>query len=538
MIKIITTSLVLTVFILMVSCIGQFTDLEISPEINISPELAIPLARGEFGLKDFQYTFNDKTGIITDSAGVLTLVYSDQYISPNASEYLFLSDQHYTQSIKMDNVIINALQMIGSYTFSKDYKVAFSIADGHQIDSIYVNQQNLNVLINNNSGASGTIRLTYYSMKSSEGIYSTEYPLNPFTSTSLNQYILPETVLHLTDSGRSSNTFSLKAEVDLYNYGNFIDVSQSIDFQIDLTDIQYQQLYGKFATKSLVNFNSGMAFDLFSIMKDKKVYFVDPRLSVGITNQVGLGLQFQLNNIGVSRQDPAGQLPFVTDVFNKSIFIDPVSLDNTPTSNKITLSFDRQTSNIDEMIAFYPDSMFYMINGTVSPGGGLTPGFIMDTSKAILDIKLELPLHGRAENITMEKTIPFTPDSSIVSQLTKAYFKVRTENAMPLQVDLQVYFLRDTEPLDSLFTEDFGALLPMPEMDQQGLVLQHGENTLTIEADEARLLLIREANNIGIKVKLNTVGSEQGKNIKITEDNYLNVYIGVGAKADLTFNLN
>jgi len=196
---------------------------------------------------------------------------------------------------------------------------------------------------------------------------------------------------------------------------------------------------------------------------------------------------------------------------------------------------NRETSNFDELLAVAPSSLSYDISGSTQQGSGDESHFALDTSRLIVETEFLLPLDFRSTVVALEDTMEFEMDdlgidTSIVRQMN---LTLSTVNELPIKLDLQVYMLDEFyQVLDSVFGEN-QVLLAASEVDQEGKLIQAGEEDNTAIFPIEKLGKLEEIRYLQVHARMNT--SELGsKDVKLYSDYTLDFKLSLFA--DLIIN--
>jgi hypothetical protein len=159
------------------------------------------------------------------------------------------------------------------------------------------------------------------------------------------------------------------------------------------------------------------------------------------------------------------------------------------------------------------------VSGSTQQGTGDESHFALDTSRLIVETEFLLPLDFRSTRIAMEDTMEFEMgdpgiDTSMVRQVK---LTMSTVNELPIKLDLQVYLLDEFyQVLDSVFGENV-VILAASEVDQEGKLIQAGEEANTAIFPAEKLGKLEEIRYLQVQARMNT--SELGsKDVKLYSD--------------------
>ena len=188
---------------------------------------------------------------------------------------------------------------------------------------------------------------------------------------------------------------------------------------------------------------------------------------------------------------------------------------------------DNSNSNISSIISDQPYYMIATAQASINPAGH-SSNFLTDSSRLYMNARVELPLHGTAENFRIRDTVPFNyNDLEKVEQLT---IRINVENWFPIDAGVKLVFTDDNfQPLDTVFV-DQDAIIP------SGLITGTDERVSaagTAMIDEtfnaSRITNILGATNIIVDATASTL-NQGTQNVKIFSDYRLKLKVGAIAK--------
>lgn len=173
---------------------------------------------------------------------------------------------------------------------------------------------------------------------------------------------------------------------------------------------------------------------------------------------------------------------------------------------------DKSNSNSVAFFGNLPDEILYNARVMMNPNGNINNwgDFVYDFSNVRAQLLIDLPLHGVADNITLE-TLQDWSLGKDVDQIRDGTVYLIADNLFPLQGKVQMYFMQDGNMIDSVFAE--------PKMIRSGTPagplseVKNPERTI-LEAyiSEEKMARLRIANKAKLVVTLN---SFEGQQIKI-----------------------
>ena len=194
------------------------------------------------------------------------------------------------------------------------------------------------------------------------------------------------------------------------------------------------------------------------------------------------------------------------------------------------ISIDHQNSNLPVLIAWQADEIAYTFEGIVNANDNNDVHFVLDTSRIVADIDLELPMIGRFRNLRFSETYDFS--GSDLEEAEYALFKLSSSNGFPISAKLQLYFLdNSTNLIDSLIYED-QQVLEAGEVDTNGKVIQATEKDIDVMVPRDRLVDIAAASRLVFRAILDTPENDV-RSVRIYEDDRLDVKIYIQTEFEI-----
>jgi hypothetical protein len=244
--------------------------------------------------------------------------------------------------------------------------------------------------------------------------------------------------------------------------------------------------------------------DFFKRWQGGEVTFVEPKMTVELFNSFGVPVRaisrvtevVSINGKRITMESP----------LNQGIDIGYPTLSEVGQTKKTTIIFDKNNSNFAEIISSNPVRVEYDIDGVTNPDPNVkTIGFLTDSSRFNFQVYVDIPLSVKAKNFTFSDTVDVNLKG--YESVQEAELKILTDNKMPVDVNMQGYFVGDNYGVvDSFFSKNNLILRGAP-VDVSGLPRgsQSAENFVTL--DEAKFNKVRLAKKIIIKYSISTTNS-------------------------------
>jgi hypothetical protein len=291
-----------------------------------------------------------------------------------------------------------------------------------------------------------------------------------------------------------------------------------------IKDFQAAFAVGYFGLSVFDSPRDTIKIDFFDQWKGGSVKFGNPKLIATLDNSFGVPVRAVMTVGEITTID--GQLLKLRSPLAAGVDVNyPTYPNEIGKSKRTVVTFDKSNSNLDSIISQNPTSIDYKLDGFLNADTSRKiTGFLTDTSKFNLQVELEVPMEGKATNFEVNDT--FAINLADAREITKAEFKLLTDNGMPIDVAIQGYFATDKgQVLDSLYTQKAQILKGAP-VGANGLPtgISSVENLITIEAAKmnkirnvAKKLIIRysfsTSNGGSVAVKL---AAKQGVRVRLS----------------------
>jgi len=295
-------------------------------------------------------------------------------------------------------------------------------------------------------------------------------------------------------------------------------------FPITTKNIGFLYAEGLLGRQVFDNAIDTIDIDFYDNWTQGEVYFEEPKVTIRVDNSFGVPTQANVDvfKVVTVRGDTLElESPFIEDGFD----FDYPRLGEQGTVRQTNFVFDKNNSNIDELLGEGPVGLIYDIDAVTNPSGASDiPGFITDTSYFSYFLDVELPLYGRAKNFQVRDTTEV--NFSDYEDVQDVEFKLVTENELGLNVELQGYFLdAKGEVLDSLFTQESTVIEAAP-VDAQGFVIQPVKKTTFSTLMAERFERVKQASSLVLQTTFSTF-EEGTKSVRVLADQEVTVRIGM-----------
>lgn len=489
-----------TVFLL--SACKKIADIRVVDDVAYDAEFAIPLVNSKISLQDILDNEEDISILEIDENGNMTLNYEAEF------EY---------------NPINELLQEIPDFPLAlldSATTIPFQVFDNFDINSLSLKSGTLSFNLQSGIPENIDITITIPQLTKNGIPFSTNLDLVYLGSLPVTATIDPLSVQDYT-LDLTGNTLQVNyAAITGSNNHVIIDLITGV-----AEDWNFDMAQGIFTQQTFPISQDSIEVDLFGNWLEGNISFEDPRIAIQIENSYGVPVAVQLKN--VYAVTATGNVVSLTTSAN-NFEIDYPALNELGEVKTTTFYFDKNNSNIKEFLNTRPTKLYYEIEGMLNPDNTNEPGFITDQSNLASKLRLELPIYGAATGFTVETSSEI--DLQDLEMISDAEFKIITDNGMPIDVSLQLYFQDENENIiDSLFTER-QTLLSAANVDINGNTVNSSEVTTFIDVSKERMTMIQNARNILINASFSTL--DHG-NTSVRINSTQEVAVRMGAKIGL-----
>ena len=537
--------------LLVTSCqLDKFDLSDLSDEKEIGQGWAAPLIKGELTTKDLLETF-DSTGVInSEPDGLLYLVYTDSLYSKTAKDEVNLPNQDYFDLLyKVSSTEATApSNFSGSIAASKDTIHEITFENDEQLDSIITDEFTLTQHVATNIKHDIKISITYTDIvKNGQplveeiNISANDVPYERDLSENLTGYTIRS---HDT---LSSKYFRMGYEVEITGTGNdplYEDDSLSVQTTIEEESIDMQSAYGYIGNDTLMLQEGNIPIQLFEETQEGTVEFAAPEFKFLIENSYGLPIQIELKDAKAYRE---GSTDSTDLTFNSSpnTFFDinhPKFNDNEiGETKKDTINLSDEIDGFSNLLEEKPTHIKFTSRGMSNPDGTSGPyNFVTDESQFKVFSELYLPLHLRADSLSMRDTVDLDmsdiigEDQEEIKELTA---KFKTLNGLPADVDFQVYFLDSTyQMVDTLFNEGNRPVIESASTDSEGKVTDLTEKISEMNFDENEINDLSRVRNAVFEASIKTSDFSADKKVKFYSDYTFKFRMNIETKINLNLN--
>ncbi|GAA3624937.1 hypothetical protein [Flavivirga jejuensis] len=469
--------------------------------------------------------------------GVVSFVYLDTLASVSAVDATEIPDQSFPSQDYSPGIDIPSPGSFIDETLILDQipPFAFSLSgsNGEEFNKIVFSEGYLRLTVQSTfADIDMDLTLTLNSLKSKtdDSPYEVTMPINGATSEIIG-IDLAAFWVDLTDDGNggsTTNTFVLtvSGSIDL-DIGDTIASEQKLSFSLDMTNLQFEAIYGNLKNQTVNSDSQTIDFDVFEDFGTGTFLFADPTLRLIVDNSFGFPLGIDFGNIAVSNASEANLL--MGAVTDTPLIINGPALDQQGQTVRDTITIDNTNSNIVDLLALKPSQLTVDISATSNPNSYSTQNFILNTSALNAYVEVDMPLDVVLENIEFEQELDDINGADF-EDLGETTLNIHTINTIPLGGTLEMVFYNDNSIVYTITEQVVFAAAPV---DTNGISTGASTNTASFDITGDDL---KTATRAVLKLKMNTTNASANSPVKLLAANTLDISITTDVSIDINNN--
>lgn len=284
---------------------------------------------------------------------------------------------------------------------------------------------------------------------------------------------------------------------------------------VTFLNVKFSYFEGNFGYAAYPLTRDTIEIDINQTNLDGNVKVKNPKITMRIANSWGFPTRGIIRYLSFIGQNGEEYKLESTAFFQDTIIDFAYPLLSEVGQTKYTdVYLDETNSNIAQIFNSQPTRLVYDLGGISN--ALQTPnliGFLTDSSKISLQIKVELDLEGSVKNFDSDQTLDLNFGEYSDFDTTKIQdveFKLVTENATPISALLQLYFLdTDSIRIDSLFANGAQPLLRSAPVGADGKATGSTRTENFIPMSASRFDRIRQAKQAFLHTSFTTAEDGQ-----------------------------
>jgi len=540
--------IILLLIPLMYQCMhDEFDFNKLDDEIEVTFGVLGPGAYGSLSISDLISEIDTTSYFSTDPDGLLMLSYNDTIGSFVAEDLLEIPSQSFFQYFIESEFGLPVTPPVDTFEIKRKVMFPFTFDNGEKLDSMKLDAGNLIFDISSSFQHKAQIELTISNLTKDGDPFTEIFDISDESGTynASIPFTLDDYTIELQDSvGTDTMFFPVEFIVSIYTNGvNGISNSDQIEIDANLSDLDFDAIFGYIGNYELIGENGTLDLGFFDIPFDGTITFANPELNINISNSYGVPAEININRLtGFNADGDSIQMtydPVSTSTFRYAY----PKLSEYGQTKDTTISINRDNSSIPEFLAFLPSSIEYNIDAASNPDNDENIGnFVNDDSKIDINLELVLPLEFSAENFVFTDTLEdilddgWYDDADIIEQVN---IMLEVTNGMPLDIDFQIIFIDSLyNAVDSLFAEGKEIIIPAAIIDPVTYdVTSTNTKTTLIQYMDSDIEKIKDARHAIIRAGLQT-SSVGGSVVAVKFFDYYTIDFNLSVGANVKVNTN
>lgn len=455
--------------ILLFSCVEKEYDFNrLSTEIVYDPKLAFTIGTVNINVESLLrgYTSSGKLQVADDKTIIVIL--ATNFYSYPALEALPLPPQ--SQVIIPGFIFPPTIPATGVVSRDTTINIPISFFSDAEIDSIVVKTLRYTLSGSSSYSSAFTQELTISLLDMHQGnmVYEETFPISSSINTENQNNAAGYTLKFRNVSAGSAET-RLYVRLTLRGTpGSHIDPNSTLNVALQINDLNYRLLYGYIGQPYVFNIMDTMNLDFLGRELAKNIEWKNPSYTLYTSNSYAVPCDLFVDSVWVITYD------------NRVILTNP---DNTKIQNPKDIAYPAQIGLVakDSVVcdkvgysAFYraleregPKSFVVKLKSKANPHGKTNIiNILSDTSRIRTQGVLRIPMSFRSSGFSQTDTMDFdlsnlatgssdsTNKSNTKVSLKAMLFRIVSSNAMPINMQLQAYFVDENyQVLDSLYKD-------------------------------------------------------------------------------------
>jgi len=291
---------------------------------------------------------------------------------------------------------------------------------------------------------------------------------------------------------------------------------------MQLTSFEFNYVEGNISTQII---NTGLLtidVALPDSLVEGEFEVLDPKIHFDLSNSFGVPAGARVKELYTLLED-GSRIDFESPLLAEIIPVGYPTLEEQGDTILQRITFDRNNSNIVELISDDLLTVFYDIDIVLNPSENPEEIFFIDESSiAILDATVELPLEVQIPQVVVRYGVPIRFDD--FGDVGDARLKLIAENGIPLGFDPLLQFLTGGGDRQQLSADPSDVIAPA-SVNEFGEVVGKISSTLFFPLSSSEVQFITTSDSLMLEVLIMT-GAEGMERARLQPGQELNVKVG------------
>lgn len=514
------------------ACLEDYTDFNKYKDVTLKQHIALPLGFADFSISDLLEKLDTIVDYHNDSVGTVVLSYEDSLAPRHLLD--LISPGGFSYADEMDLNIAGSIYVPAGDTLetnSMAYTINYENNPEYRIDSLFLKSGKIS--FNLISGLPGDIliKISFASIYKNGVPFSDEllFRENPPFGISESQEIdLTGTKIDFSGGGVSPDlSFTIKAYY--ISNGGTVNPAQQIGFELQTNALSLNAIYG-YLGNHLINFPEEIiSMDIFKIFDQGLVNFSFPYMRIYIATNGGIPMGVKIASFYI--ESTGNELiPLTGRVLDSIVYVIPEGYSGQQDIKTNVLEVNADNSSFREIFHKFPKEINFNILAELNPPEyNNDKNFLTDESDIRANYNMTIPLALTLFNLHGSDSADLDLgdiDSDVVKE---AAVKVKYTNGFPLGGKIHIR-LSATDPVSSLdlIEGDNGNIQPAIT-DDNGIIVQASIDSVIINLTDKQIQDLLSSDKIVYDVTLNTDRSDEDILVRITEESFIKLDVGVAA---------
>lgn len=477
-------------FLLLAALLGfagckQIDELEGIDRIDFNAQYAIPLVNTKVSIQDILEDFEEDASLIIDPDGQIRFHYRGDVLSQTSEDIFAAINQALGFPIELDG---NRMPL------------PIQLPDGMLLDRIDLKKGLLTYGFNNPHQEPVDVTLRFPEVTKNGNVLTFQFSMPAWSG----EGDLPLATNFISPASLEGYRITPLNDSIFIEYDALLPDGENVELPavMVLDDIEIEYAEGYMGNQLHEGGRDTIEIDFFENYLQGNIYFADPVINFDIENSFGIPTRSVVHLFDVLTVN--GEiLELESPHIENGIDFPYPTIDEVGQTKYETFTFTKDNSNIDVVLGSGPIAIDYDVDALTNPDTITSiRGFITDSSYYRVQVEVDLPLYGQAIDFIARDT--FEINFSDYADVNSAEFKLVTENALPMAVDIQGYFMDEAGVvLDSLLDSRQRAIAPAP-VDSEGYANTSVEQTTFAPFPADRFEKIRNADRLLIVAGFST----------------------------------
>lgn len=338
-----------------------------------------------------------------------------------------------------------------------------------------------------------------------------------------------------------ANTLEFEVHAVLTTDGSPISENMGIDFDIQITDLDFESIFGYLGHVTTSFDGDPLLIDFFEEFQADLTYFAEPSIDLHLSTDAGIYAAFQIDEL-VGIDQFGHEISLTGEAVDQPFIFEGVDLSEIGQVVTNTYVINQLNSNLDELISSRPTMLDFRASMITNPDDQTDSlNFIFEDSKLKASYDIHLPLAFTIENLNRVESMDFEiDDEESPLSFEELFIDIEALNTIPLAAEARVVFYdstTNTEIVDVF--EGFQRLVEGAPIDSDGFSSGESSNVLSAEITEEDFDKIKaDADKLLIFLRLDSSDKDLDKVVRLETTNaiHLNIFMNGTAIIEDTIN--